>query len=386
MDGLEFTDNTYRDLIDAIYDASLAPEKWQHVMDCLSGIAPMAGISLHGMHSGDPNNYLFMQSGYDPGILDEYLNDFAPINPWRTIMPYISSGTVFQPSRSIYAEKYHKTEYFNFLQKCKIDSSSAASIWNDSERTFHITMDVSKVEQEQVADPLEKLLEKITPHISRSLEINHRIFAAQKAGGSMQTMIENMQAPALLLDSNMRVRLTNHAGEKMIENNLVCKLDGNDKLILNDLSATQLLKQTIENISQSKIVHNPIKNISFNAQDPESSGRITAIEVKEDASLSTSSVARFLATPQRLVMLVFAFKSDQNNNISGLLEEKYGLTKSQTKLGLFLCKGGSLEKYADLNRISISTVRNHLQALLEKTDTHRQVELVAKLNTVASRW
>jgi len=46
----------------------------------------------------------------------------------------------------------------------------------------------------------------------------------------------------------------------------------------------------------------------------------------------------------------------------------------------------SLEQHAKAQGIVLSTVKNHLQNLYEKTDTHRQGRLVALLLDTASSW
>lgn len=57
-----------------------------------------------------------------------------------------------------------------------------------------------------------------------------------------------------------------------------------------------------------------------------------------------------------------------------------GLTPAETKLALQIAIGSTLIAYAKEHGVSIHTVRNQLRSVLEKTDTHRQGELIALLN------
>jgi DNA-binding CsgD family transcriptional regulator/PAS domain-containing protein len=54
----------------------------------------------------------------------------------------------------------------------------------------------------------------------------------------------------------------------------------------------------------------------------------------------------------------------------------FGLTKAQAKLCTYLARGETLEAAAEALGIAKSTARNQLKAIFDKTDVHRQAELV----------
>ncbi len=58
------------------------------------------------------------------------------------------------------------------------------------------------------------------------------------------------------------------------------------------------------------------------------------------------------------------------------LGTRYGLTPSELKLARLLAQGYSLKESADLQGVSINTVRSHLAHLFSKTETKRQSQLV----------
>jgi DNA-binding CsgD family transcriptional regulator len=59
-----------------------------------------------------------------------------------------------------------------------------------------------------------------------------------------------------------------------------------------------------------------------------------------------------------------------------LLRRLYGLTKGEAEVALRLARGASLKQISDDLTVSYQTVRTHLQHAFDKTDTHRQGELV----------
>lgn len=59
------------------------------------------------------------------------------------------------------------------------------------------------------------------------------------------------------------------------------------------------------------------------------------------------------------------------------LREYFGLTPSEASLAMALTEGKSLKEASSRLGISIWTARSHLRSIFQKTDTHRQAELVS---------
>jgi len=65
------------------------------------------------------------------------------------------------------------------------------------------------------------------------------------------------------------------------------------------------------------------------------------------------------------------------------LQRLFGFTAAETQLAVELARGRNLLDIARSRRLSRTTIRSHLAALFVKTQTRRQVELVALLGRVA---
>ena len=62
------------------------------------------------------------------------------------------------------------------------------------------------------------------------------------------------------------------------------------------------------------------------------------------------------------------------------LRELFGLTLAEARLAVALCNGRSVNAFAVDIGLSVNTVRSQLRAILHKTGTHRQSDLVRLLN------
>ena len=61
------------------------------------------------------------------------------------------------------------------------------------------------------------------------------------------------------------------------------------------------------------------------------------------------------------------------------LKSLYGLTQAEARLALKLCAGNTPTECAKNMGVCITTIRTQLRALMEKTGSHRQAELLTKL-------
>ena len=62
-----------------------------------------------------------------------------------------------------------------------------------------------------------------------------------------------------------------------------------------------------------------------------------------------------------------------------VLQDLHDLTPTQARVAAALARGESPEEIANALRTTVSTVRQHVKAILAKTDTHRQSDLVRLL-------
>ncbi|MEQ5801906.1 helix-turn-helix transcriptional regulator [Halomonas sp. H10-9-1] len=63
----------------------------------------------------------------------------------------------------------------------------------------------------------------------------------------------------------------------------------------------------------------------------------------------------------------------------GVLASLFGLTPTETRIALALLEGLRSEEIAEQMGVSPTTVAFHLRNLFQKTDTHRQADLIALL-------
>jgi DNA-binding CsgD family transcriptional regulator/PAS domain-containing protein len=84
-----------------------------------------------------------------------------------------------------------------------------------------------------------------------------------------------------------------------------------------------------------------------------------------------------LNEPMALVLIIDP--EDEPEPAAVLLQRLYHLTKAEADVALRMTRGADLKQLAEELSVSLPTVRTHLQHVFDKTDTHRQAELVRLL-------
>ena len=65
-----------------------------------------------------------------------------------------------------------------------------------------------------------------------------------------------------------------------------------------------------------------------------------------------------------------------------LLKQLFSLTQAEAQIALGILRGAAPKELAEQMSVSLVTVRTHLQHVFDKTDTHRQADLVRLLTTL----
>jgi DNA-binding CsgD family transcriptional regulator len=81
-----------------------------------------------------------------------------------------------------------------------------------------------------------------------------------------------------------------------------------------------------------------------------------------------------LRRPMALVLIVDP--EDEPEPTTALLRRLYHLTNAEAEVALHVMRGADLKQISEELSISLLTVRTHLHHVFDKTDTHRQAELV----------
>lgn len=351
------------DLIDRIYEASVAPEMWPSVLDELAGIADSRG----GLLFSARKVLCWTASGSVREVFEEYVND-----GWFTKCPrrpclFSRSEPSFFVEQDFWNEDQINADpiYRDFFRPRGLGWSAGTGLPAPTGDNI-----VFSIERDFERGPIERelveRLNELRPHLARSALVTARL-GLQRARGAAEALAE-LRLPALLL---------NEAGTVIEANDLIASLPeharygANNRLVLSDRRAQERLAETLRAIGAS----GEARGATFPLRDEV--GRpvmvLHVMPIKRSAhDIFGQSFALLMMTP---------VSSERAPSID-LLRTLFDLTPSEARVARGLATGSTPEEIAEAGEVSIATVRSQLRKVLEKTGCSRQAEVAALLANV----
>ena len=213
-----------------------------------------------------------------------------------------------------------------------------------------------------------RLVDRIRQSLLADLELQQRqmIEQAVREGevtlAALAAALDRLAIGIFLLEETGEVRLVNEAGRQLIE-----KADGLS------LAPAGLLARFA---SSARSMRSALATVTRDA----GRAQMLAIEREEGHPLflQLSSIALPGSSTFQVVALVV--DPDRQADISAeVLASLFGCTSAEARLASALVAGKRLEEIAEEFGVKQTTITFHLQNLFQKTNTHRQAELVALL-------
>lgn len=364
------------ELIRMLYDAVGDRKRWIASLQRMGQIfqSPVNVLYPQNLKTDAVNLHCSATSGYDPSFLQSYAAYYAAKNPF-----FKCSDIARQAGRVVRTQEYVSTtelvgsEFYN-------DWMQPQKVWHGLQGIVHqqgstvVTLGLVRHRNQPLFEEAdERLLNQVTPHLRRAIQLHSRIDALRLTNQAALALLDQWSMGVFLVGENGQVLLMNSAAEKA-----TAKRDGliyeNGHLRASrrrESDALRRLIATAVRAGRGELVH------------PGGSVNLTRLSLKQPW--------RLLVTPIRVVdglfletrpsAAIFVGNTEDGNPNPETLREIYRLTAAEAKVAALLMKGQSVKQAAEELRISMSTVRTHLARLLHKTGTRRQAELVRLLLT-----
>jgi DNA-binding CsgD family transcriptional regulator len=220
-----------------------------------------------------------------------------------------------------------------------------------------------------VVAPARQMLDQLMPHIERGLEIALRLERLDAAHRAIQAALDELTVGIALLDEAGRVLHMNRTLARHVEerDGLSVAPDGLRAASPSTMAALRsLVVRAIDEYAPSSGA------VSIERAAKHRPLHVIVAPIRPTAGERAGGLARALvlvADPELHTVVP-----------AELLRATYGLTDAEARVARRLRRGKALEEVADELGISVSTVRNHLKQVFEKTGTYRQAELVHLLH------
>ena len=216
----------------------------------------------------------------------------------------------------------------------------------------------------------------LLPHLVRASEVAQRLREATARRTGALAGLDGIGCGVVILDERAAPVFVNQAARRIFAEDDGLRIRG--RLFAADPQAQRVLEAAIAHCLQPDTDE---RDCSRGLRVPRPSQRPDY--VVQVTSLARRTDLRAAGTPGAAMVFI----SDPDSRLEldeALLRRLYGLTPAECRLAQQLLNGETLAGAAKQLGVSESTAKTQLQHIFQKTDTHRQAELVRLLLSLAS--
>jgi len=291
---------------------------------------------------------------------------YAKIDPRRQFMNSVDLGKTYRCSSFFNASFVSRNEFYqDFLIPRGLRYVLGSCLHRDEHQSIFIAFN-HRLGRPEFSDEDEKHFDRLIKHVQRALKLmlaNEHLGEAIKTG---EDYLYRHQHGVLGLTVDGRVSFTNRHAEKFLS-----------------VATGQFQKSRVVDGSPLHTVFNYVlsqhKPHSCVIKNLNESIYVTALPFQAEAQTDTQ---KDLKVGVDTKVLVLCGGIQQRSHTSGQLMQWFGFTAAEARLARDLAAGGSVEEFAMTYSVSVATVRTQLRAVLQKSGTARQQDLIRLLLTL----
>lgn len=359
----------YHTLIDRIYECAFVPDSWPGVLDDIAQIAEARGGALL---TADSAILGWTASDSIKEVWDALQRHglMACGERFRRLVGLQHGG--FLTDQAGYRDETEMGKdplYRDVLWPLGLGWATATAIPLPTGETMVVTF-----ERDRQRGPVEPAvvdqLDVLRPHLARSALIATRL-RLQRAQAISETLAA-IGIPAIVFDATGRVLEINSLIEAL---DGIVRWEARDRFAFADLAADTLLQQAIETLGASDDKRLTVRSFAVRARDGEAAAVAHVIPVRE--------LAREIFVRSAGVLVLTPIAPPSAPTVE-LVRSLFDLTPAEARIARRLSSGDSIAKIAADARLSTTTIRNQVRAVLAKTGCRRQAEVVALMGGLSN--
>lgn len=313
--------------------------------------------------------------GIDETFMLSYRERYAGLNPWLDFMADASPGGVHLSERDYPARSFHSSAFYSEWLGPQGNMDAVAMVQvraapqNDIQIAWHYGSGKACSYDAFAAAVLEGLKPCLIEAVGNAAGLRDRLESGRRLG----PLMERIKGAAVLIDHGRRIREINGRAQAALNGGQVLASASGDVLALRDKVAQRWLEDVLAQPA----------GFGFATTIFGSGERIYRIGVTpapEPEHGHEEAGFALLMRPRPLALVTVRLLV---GGVVGLdhacLRFAFGLSAAEIRLCELLINGHSLAEAAQLLGLSDGTVRQRVKAVFQKTGTHRQGELVARL-------
>lgn len=366
------------DLIGLIYDSVLDEARWGDVLLCLQQRLGFANATLASQALTADKPVLVASSGIESDFLariPDYSHDFIERwggaarvrslpQDWPAVLSWVNPKGNWD----------HTGYYREWARPQGIIDIMAIGVSLDRRSVGSIVLGRH---QRAMAITREDVLaaRQFVPHLQRAAAIGQVLRSSRRRGDSLAATLDGLTAPLFLVGATLGIVHANRAAEgELCSGALVCERAGTLRLV--SPAAHAKLAEAVNKIG-GKLADVGSAASTIPIQGADGEGRLLyVLPLHMQArwrDCSLEAVAAVMMTPGA---------GTAPGDLIAQVGDLYGLTRAEVDVFEALARGLALNQIALTRRVSLATVKTHMQHVFDKTGVRRQADLISLVSAL----
>jgi DNA-binding CsgD family transcriptional regulator len=357
-------------VVGSLYDAAAEPERWPAALTAAADLLGAAGAQFF-LWDKQQNTTPFAIVGRLPEEGNEaYLRYYSAFDTRRQALERVPVGKVATYDLEFDQGRFRKGEFFNdFLAPYGLPYVAGSRLLHTAGQSAVVAV-LRDFRQGPFGDREVATLERLVPHLQRAARLHLQMHRMRLQGQAVEVALDRLPFGVIIADAAGRALIVNRAAAEMAA--------ANDGLLLRDgrlatarTEETAALARHVAEAVQTAGRRNGQGGGALLVSRP--SGRrpfaLLIAPLNPDMTLAAQHQA-----PAALILIT---DLDRRPELLGnRLAELFGLTPAEACLAVALAGGKRLEDVAEERGVRMPTLRTQLRAILDKTGTRRQTDLM----------
>lgn len=350
-------------LVSGIYAAALTPQKWGVA---LAEISRMLDASGCGLITGEGPSRSVMIATVPPEARKVYTEYYHAID---YVLDAVEKGPagLIRGGQALVALKSQSEFEADFMRRFEMDDGMFLRLNAGGTPTSLVVAAPKGSEPFDTAERV-KLLSALVPHLQQALRAHNKLTTLARSSVDLAAALEAVRDGIIIVGSDEWVIHLNTAAERILRAEDGLKMWSGRLAVTSTTAEHQLQRALHAALTDDGSTIRGGRSFVCERRSGRRAYVIHVLPLHHTATDETSSDAK---------ALVLIVDPDQEpERAAALLRRLYGLTTTEADVAVRIARGADLREISDELSVSIATVRKHLQHVFDKTDTHRQAELV----------
>ncbi len=361
-----FTVEGFSRLVAGIYAAAIAPQHWEStIRDIHRTIGGNGGALL----TADKSVWSIQNSILPVGAATSYAAYYHRLDSPMAAVEAGAVGTVRTGTELV--NPIRQTEFYtDWLHPNELEDGLFIRLSRGSHPVCFLLHTAETAEPFGTRERIRQI-SGLVPHLQQALRAQGALDDFAHEDADLHAALDSVDHGIVVVGPNGQVLNLNAAAEKALR--------GSDGL---QLTAGRL---TAAGTTTNRILNRALNSALTGTSDNIRGGYSFTVQRPSDTRpfiLHILPLHRLEEPDRRRALVVLVDPANEPEPSTALLQRLYHLTRTEADIALRVAHGADPKHIAEDLSISITTVRTHLHRIFDKTDTHRQVELVRLLLTL----